>query len=163
MFGFRREPSSLPYQRIALGLGAVALAVFAVVWILFNQKEAPRATHVTPSVVFESDAERDRLTMMNILNRYHARESQLQMAGKKGTAANQSERVNGVEQELRALTVDDSLTQVRERLIVTVDLWQERLSAGSDLQPVRDQFIDLGAEYDWLNTLVWLIVLNHLP
>lgn len=158
----KAQNSSLPFIQIAAVIVLIAGAVVFFVWFIGQPERAQPRPQVQPAAGAPKQ-ESDQLAMMNILNRYQ-REEGARDATEKNPAKNEGARARlaRTEQELRALSLDQTLAIPRDRLVETFALWQASLDEKKDLQPVRKAFIELGTEYPWLNTLAWLIVLNRL-
>jgi hypothetical protein len=113
---------------------------------------------------FENPAEKaDRIVLMNILNTFHLEEAKI---SKKDTPkqrrAAQSEHVQHVIDKLEVASIGEANAGAQEELLDVFKRWDAKLSEASSTVDLKPEFVSIAAEHSWLNTLVWIIILNRL-
>ena len=105
----------------------------------------------------------DRLEVMNVLNRLHLEEGQTPLSDPtEKVIEKRREHLASALERLKAVETQGSIQSAQNDLIRLFSVWDERLRSGQDAYDLRSSFITLGKKYPWMNTLLWLIMLNRL-
>lgn len=146
---------------VLLSLGVAGLLVYGA-WHGFGQ--GVQKTVLQPSTPVETPGEKaDHLVLMNILNSFHTQEAAIP---KKDSASKRrqihEQNVQQVISKLNSAQIHDQSKDAQNALLDVFKQWDVRLTEASSTASLKPAFVDIAAKYSWLNTLVWLIILNRL-
>lgn len=105
----------------------------------------------------------DRLEVMNVLNRFHLDEGQVPLdSNPEEKNAKRQEHIASALARLKLIETQGSIQSAQNDLIKVFSSWNERVRSHQETYALRSSFITLGKKYPWMNTLLWLIMLNRL-
>lgn len=136
----------------------LVLVIAASLLPLVFKKTISTSNQVSPNA--STDIARGNIEILNLLNQFHLRGGQ-NAPSTAASAVTQSE-ISELKQSLSAVEVGGTTVNARNDLVMLVSRWEEYVASGNDARDIRDSFISLGEQYPWLQTLLWLIILNRL-
>lgn len=155
---FRRSP----WLYAMVGLVALGIVVLLVVvaWFSLSDDRVLRQ----PSGPIETSGEKsNRLAIMNALNAFHLQESAVaKTASTEDKLEAKKEHVGEVIQKLEAVKTEASMQSAQNDLLQVFGAWEAKLRAGASGEELKSDFVSIAQKYPWLNTLVWIIILNRL-
>ncbi len=161
--------SASPFRKYPWLYGLVAVLSIGIVFLLLigawyawrHHAETVNSPEGRPTVNYQQDA--DRMTILNILNTFHKDELAVPQKDpvKKKQAAHR-EHVEGVIGKLEAAKVNNEEKDAQGELLSVFKRWDDTLQHASSTASLKPDFVDIAAKYQWLNALVWIIILNRL-
>ena len=144
-----------PFLYGLIGAVACGLGILLGAALFFQiSKTTPQSAQT-----LEADAP-TRTAILNILNKFHRDE----------TTSDPEAPVSAVQRRQRIAQVITGLSsiqpsaalKVRNDLISIFQVWDSYLAQDKDTAELRNRFLKLSSGYPWLDTMLWLIVLNRL-
>ncbi|MBI4090681.1 MAG: hypothetical protein HY422_01530 [Candidatus Komeilibacteria bacterium] len=155
-YPFRRYPW-LYTLTVVVSVGIVILFVGLLLSTYYDRSSSRTAAPET------SADKSDRLEVMNVLNRFHLDEGQVPLSDPpEDRVRKRREHVASALSRLKAVETQGSIESAQNDLIRLFSVWDDRLRSGQDTYDLRASFITLGKKYPWMNTLLWLIMLNRV-
>ena len=155
-FSFDTIPSfrNSPFLYGLIGVVACGLGILLGAALFFQASTAPQHRET-----LEADAP-TRTSILNILNKFHRDET----ASARGAPASASQSRQHIAQVITGLSSiqPSAILKVRNDLIGIFQVWDSYLAQGKDTAELRDRFLHLSSAHPWLDTMLWLIVLNRL-
>lgn len=140
---------------VSVGIIVVFIGLF-----VYNQYRTGTKGVVAPETAADKS---DRLEVMNVLNRFHLEEGQTPLSDTtEKVIEKRREHLASSLQRLKLVETQGSIQSAQNDLIRLFSVWDDRLRSGQDAYDLRGSFITLGKKYPWMNTLLWLIMLNRL-
>lgn len=154
--------TSLQKRRVLFILGLIVVVALAFVAFLVIRNRKAGTTGGTLYV--ETPQEKnDQLVLMNILNRFHLEQGRVsETASAKVKNETLKKNLQLMTSDLEATKSEGSAEEARLDLVVLMKRWQSYIDKGEDPKILRDNFIALGKKYTWLDTILWILLLNRL-
>lgn len=155
---FRRYPW-LYALVVVVSMGIVALFIGIFVYMYFGTGGGTKRVAAPETPADKSD----RLEVMNVLNSFQLEEGEVPLSDPRDKLfEKRREHLASALARLKAVETQGSIQSAQNDLIKLFSAWDDRLRLGMDSYDLRDSFIALGKKYPWMNTLLWLIMLNKL-
>ena len=152
----------LPYLLI---VALVIMGIIICFWFV-QLRNIQKVSDLTPAkntkqTVTASPAEQaQRLSVMNILNTFVANHTMT--ATSNDTHADTAiKNIDETTSQLKALSVSESLVPAKDDLIKLFTEWSALAKAHKNTDELKNHFAAMGSHYPWLETLIWIIILNR--
>lgn len=156
LYPFRRYPWLYTLVMVV----SVGIAILMIVVSVYTHYGAGTKPVIAPETAADKS---DRLEVMNVLNRFHLEEGQTPLSDTaEKVIEKRREHLASALERLKAVETQGSIQSAQNDLIRLFSVWDDRLRSGQDAYDLRGSFITLGKKYPWMNTLLWLIMLNRL-
>lgn len=169
----RKTPASVKKKGVVgdapwlLGFAAVIIIstslIFAFFLVSYEGNESPRRAN-SNEIVFSAAEKGDKLAIMNLLNAFSLTSSA--QAGDTTRTyddnASKLQQVQQLREKLQTMHTTGPSRDARDDLVGVLNHWYILLQTTEDDRAIRDELLGIGKEHPWLDTLMWLIVLNKL-
>jgi hypothetical protein len=146
---------------VVLCFGISALLVFGA-WYGLQHRTVGNIFQPSEPIITPGE-KNDRLILMNILNSFHLKEGAISKKDSiQARTIAQKEHIQEVIRKLEAAKIEGASSGAQGELLAVFKEWDARLVSASSTADLKPAFVTIAQKYSWLNTLVWLIILNRL-
>jgi len=151
---------------VLVGFVGLSLSILLIVASFSGLSKISTSTNREHTVVTPGDPveiERNKLIILNLLNRFNLDEKNVESAATLEDKKNlKMKHIEQIQNSLDSLETEIEIGPAQADLQNIFARWNYYIDSDKDTRELRNEFKTIAEKYPWLRAIVWILILNRL-